>query len=361
MDTQQNEFLDITSPLILRFLTNKAKVANENNIYLKEKDIFDELCKCQNSYYYNLLLEKQKNNGELSNDELDEISWYQENNVNPNYPRTKFAEYVYLIVYNLARSYKFAGYSNNWKAEMCANAIELVFKYAIKNFDRDKTSIRNGHQGNRIKAFAYITQIAYNGFIQKIKEMKTYEELKNNHEIYGAQSEAALLELSGDLSQVKIKNRSTIKSKDETLVDDNNHIIACVVGYNENDEFDENLYLKIRRGKDINISEIDNTLKENDLIIFDTNENKILEKSKFESIYDILNNYNIKYPFLTIIYPLNYLLKYEEMDKIHSLNLPALSINKYNNTYIPSFPTRARKKKTKDDEIVEEFYNEWLE
>ena len=31
------------------------------------------------------------------------------------------------------------------------------------------------------KAFAYITQIAYNGFIQKIKEMKTYEELKNNH------------------------------------------------------------------------------------------------------------------------------------------------------------------------------------
>lgn len=60
---------------------------------------------------------------------------------------------------NLSRRYNFSGYTANWRDEMVGDGIETCLKY-IKNFNTEKYN--NIH--------AYITQICYNAFIQRIKK-----------------------------------------------------------------------------------------------------------------------------------------------------------------------------------------------
>lgn len=82
---------------------------------------------------------------------------------------------ILLIIKNLARKPCFAGYTNNWKDEFYSKAIENCLKY-IHNFDENKISDKTGKQ---IKAFAYITQIAYMSFIATINDRKKEEEKLN--------------------------------------------------------------------------------------------------------------------------------------------------------------------------------------
>ena len=80
--------------------------------------------------------------------------------------------YVLLITKNLAKKSCFAGYTLNWKDEFFSRAIEHCFKY-VHNFDENKVSQRSGQ---KVKAFAYITQIIYTAFLDVISRRKKEQE-----------------------------------------------------------------------------------------------------------------------------------------------------------------------------------------
>jgi len=90
--------------------------------------------------------------------------------------KEKFGIMLLLIVKNLSSMPSFSGYSSNWKTDFYSNAIEKTLLY-LNNFDDNLKSKRTGAKS---KAFAYVTQICYNAFLNIIIERKQNEkELKN--------------------------------------------------------------------------------------------------------------------------------------------------------------------------------------
>lgn len=72
---------------------------------------------------------------------------------------------IYDISFNLAKLYKFSGYS--FKEDMIADGVETSLRY-IDNFDPVKYK----------NPFAYFTQIAYNAFIQRIQKENKQSSIK---------------------------------------------------------------------------------------------------------------------------------------------------------------------------------------
>lgn len=70
----------------------------------------------------------------------------------------------------LSNRWNFSGYSDTWKELMVGDGIELSVRY-IHNFDADK--YKNPH--------AYITQICYFAFIQRMKKEKRETATKYNY------------------------------------------------------------------------------------------------------------------------------------------------------------------------------------
>ncbi len=90
----------------------------------------------------------------------------------PSVSKEKFGGMLLLIVKNLSSMPSFSGYSSNWKTDFYSNAIEKTLLY-LNNFDTSFKSVRSGENS---KAFAYVTQIAYNAFLNVIIERKKGEE-----------------------------------------------------------------------------------------------------------------------------------------------------------------------------------------
>lgn len=115
--------------------------------------------------------------------------------------------YILLITKNLAKKSCFAGYTLNWKDEFFSRAIEHCFKY-IHNFDEEKISERSGQ---KVKAFAYVTQIIYTAFLDVISKRKKEQERLSQTEY-----------LKGDISlekaiEKKSQYASAITLKYDTL------------------------------------------------------------------------------------------------------------------------------------------------
>ena len=81
-------------------------------------------------------------------------------------------DYILKITSNLSKKSCFVGYTLNWKDEFYSKAIQHCFQY-IHNFDENKISKRSGQ---KIKAFAYITQIIYTSFLNVITDRKKEQE-----------------------------------------------------------------------------------------------------------------------------------------------------------------------------------------
>jgi len=82
--------------------------------------------------------------------------------------KERFGQMLLLMIKNLATMPSFSGYSDNWKTDFFSNAIEKTLLY-LDNFDEDLLSKRTGNKSN---AFAYITQICFNAFINIINIRK---------------------------------------------------------------------------------------------------------------------------------------------------------------------------------------------
>jgi len=82
----------------------------------------------------------------------------------------RLGEVLMLLIKNLATKPSFIGYSDSWKEDFIGDAIEKTILY-INNFDENLVSKRTGKKS---KAFAYVTQIAFNSFINVINIRKKY-------------------------------------------------------------------------------------------------------------------------------------------------------------------------------------------
>jgi hypothetical protein len=86
--------------------------------------------------------------------------------------KERFGVLLLLMIKNLAMMPSFGGYSDNWKTEFFSNAVEKTLLY-MDNFDTNLLSKRTGKES---KAFAYITQICFNAFVNIINLRKSEEE-----------------------------------------------------------------------------------------------------------------------------------------------------------------------------------------
>lgn len=110
--------------------------------------------------------------------------------------KEKFGEMLMLIVNNLGTKPCFGTYTRNWKDDFYSNAVEDTLE-SLNNFDNKMLSKRTGKP---MKAFAYITQIAFNAFLAVIKQRKNEQKLQKSMLPY----EVSLVEGNVDMSESKI-------------------------------------------------------------------------------------------------------------------------------------------------------------
>lgn len=257
----------------------------------------------------------------------------------PTLKKTKFGEMVLKIVTKLLTKTNFSGYSTSWKNDMISNAIEKIMLYSIYNYDENKISKINNE---KVKAFAYITQIANNAFIEVINKRKqdqniTFELLKYE-DGYSIMRYKNLAENSN--INKKQSNNNTFKKIYDF------EILISPLLYNKNKNIH---YIMSGSNKNKDIINIYDIELLGDYIIYDMIENKVIKFIEsvtefkiyniIESNKDIINSKKSK-----IIYN-DYNLTFVEYEKIKDLNLDNINIHKYENLYIPSFPKKEKKKK----------------
>ena len=82
--------------------------------------------------------------------------------------KERFGIMLLLMIKNIRTMPSFSGYSDNWATDFFSNAIEKTLLY-LDNFDVNLLSKRTGEKS---KAFAYVTQICFNAFINIINIRK---------------------------------------------------------------------------------------------------------------------------------------------------------------------------------------------
>jgi len=82
--------------------------------------------------------------------------------------KERFGTMLLLMIKNIRTMPSFSGYSENWATDFYSNAIEKILLY-LDNFDVNLLSKRTGEKS---KAFAYVTQICFNAFINIINIRK---------------------------------------------------------------------------------------------------------------------------------------------------------------------------------------------
>ncbi len=177
---------------------------------------------------------------------------------------------ILLIIKNLAKKPSFAGYTNNWKDDFYSKAIENCLKY-IHNFNEDKISERTG---KRIKAFAYITQIAYMSFIAVINERKKEDEKVNNCKSLEEQN-FSIKSQSKNSSKFDFEYKLGIESdinkefesilakieKYKEVLDEKSKISLDIFSYENNFESDDEYFQDLLNRKTQNLEEYENFRK----------------------------------------------------------------------------------------------------
>ena len=166
--------------------------------------------------------------------------------------KEKFGQMLLLMIKNIATMPSFSGYSDNWKTDFYSNAIEKTLLY-LDNFDENLLSKRTGE---RSKAFAYVTQICFNAFVNIINIRKQEDGfLKNTISLESANLDG----MKNYSTQPKDEVKEVQKPLNEYIIsikklEDLDEAIIKGIEYIEN----SNDILLVNR---CNISEIEDLLK----------------------------------------------------------------------------------------------------
>jgi hypothetical protein len=179
-DTQKkiNRFLgDAEKP---QWQTDIAQdVIKKNIAFLKslpaptDKDLIIETFENIKKEYIEYLEERIKENSTATLKQDQELLNNTLNLVLTSKPsKERFGIILLLMIKNLRTMPSFSGYSENWASDFFSNAVEKTLLY-LDNFDERLLSKRTGE---RSKAFAYVTQICFNAFVNIINIRKKENE-----------------------------------------------------------------------------------------------------------------------------------------------------------------------------------------
>ena len=180
-----------TQKKINRFLNdlekdeNKDKIAQEalmkNIEYLKslpapiDKDKIISDFNEKKDIYKQELLERQKDTSlpiETQDKITESLKYIQDLELKSDANKERFGVMLLLMIKNLRTMPSFSGYSENWATDFFSNAVEKTLLY-LDNFDENLLSKRTG---DKSKAFAYVTQICFNAFVNVINIRKKESE-----------------------------------------------------------------------------------------------------------------------------------------------------------------------------------------
>lgn len=261
--------------------------------------------------------------------------------------KEKFGVMLLLIIKNLATMPSFSGYSDNWKTDFFSNAIEKTLLY-LDNFDENLLSKRTGKKSN---AFAYVTQISFNAFVNIINIRKKEEEfLKDTISLEVANldgvrnfSTAPLtddFETEVHLPKEYIKTIKDIDELDRTILEGLEYIEKSNKQYFLNSSIKEEIDYLI-----LNTPEKEKTKDFYSYII------DLREKIKMT-----LENYEIE--VLKIIKPESVSLGNWQMPKNNFPEVPVIITNSFNKVK-KNKKIRIKSKEIVEINEIEEFENEW--
>lgn len=274
-------------------------------VYVTEEELREEIYLLQQSKRLSELLEYVKENP--NEEDLATIEELIKAGIEPKRSKENFGIMILKIVNKLSTRGNFAGYTESYKQDFYSNSLEKILSYALNNIDLEMISPRSNE---RVKVFAYLTQIAMNAFIEVINKRKAEQKMINEQ----------IVPFEDFYEHVK-KYYSPIR--DEVKLEREQPDI--VLGYilDESDENNKQYYLT------------ENTI-----------EVGLLESS----LYDILAKYRENYTKISFTYPEEYIMSLDEYMQINTLNFQYLNLHRYEKEpYKPSFPKRQKR------EIVDTF------
>jgi len=212
-----------------------------------EKDIF-KMFEEQKSLFISFLNNKIEETNQNKYKEI--LEYVEKTELTENASKEKFGVMLMLIIKNLGTMPSFSGYTENWKTDFYSNAVEKTLLY-IHNFDENLLSKRTG---GKSKAFAYITQICFNAFVNVINIRKKEESFLKD------EISSAAAKTEGVRNNFKFEHIDTLEEKNKLVIqldgkDNIKDVIESNIKYikhsNKNLEERENIQYEIDTLADI--------------------------------------------------------------------------------------------------------------
>lgn len=242
------------------------------NEYVKEDELRAEIRNIQESKKLRELLSMKD---ESLNEEIQAL---KDKGATEYYSKERFGSMVLLMIQRITQKSNFAQYT--WKDEFASNSIEKILTYAIENFDLDMVSKRTHKQ---TKAFAYLTSIINNAFLEVINNRKEEERM----------------------------------------------LMDRIVPF-------EDFYDYARQNYNPVYEHIEEAKEQPEIKV-------ALKADEFDSVYEELKKLRVAYDKVELSYPATYSLSLDEYDKIGSLEFLYLNVNRESEEkYKPSFPKKQK-------------------
>jgi len=250
-----------------------------------------------------------------------------------------------LLIKNIAKMPSFIKYTENWKTDFFSNAVEKTILY-MHNFDENILSKRTAKEP---KAFAYITQICYNAFIEVINTRKTEEKfLDETISLENMNVDSIYDNKKHNESSYKKPRRTYFLTKDQIGGNLKNRIKEAISYIEEQNEIiNNNRYIEQE------IDRLESCTPENEKNMYRKDYNNYIEELKEKMNTQELDE---KYTEVVIekyeneILPIDYQIQHTYLDVVITNNLEKIK-NKENGENILD------EGKLKEDYM--EFFKEW--
>ena len=145
----------------IKYLSSLPAPIDKNEVHKNFESVRNEFIK-------SLEIRIKENNTATLKKDIETLDYVKNLVLTPTVSKERFGVLLLLMIKNLRTMPSFSGYSENWANDFFSNAVEKMILY-LDNFDERLKSKRTGQNS---KAFAYVTQICFNAFVNIINIRK---------------------------------------------------------------------------------------------------------------------------------------------------------------------------------------------